>query len=126
MWGKYERFVHNDARDVPQGLICRQTGHKSIIWMSNIQDQNEGAYLCLDIQYKNQKQTAKMDFSRRCIDHASLKENFGEDEDWLSIPLSFTILPVLQYKYRYRVLSYLILVFTSTPQTQNTLLSLCK
>ena len=49
----------------------------------------------MDIQYKNQKQTAKMDFSRRRIDHASLKETFGEDEDWLSIPLSFTILSVL-------------------------------
>ena len=63
--------------------------------MSNIQDKNEGAYLCMDIQYKNQKQTAKMDFSRRRIDHASLKETFGEDEDWLSILLSFSILPVL-------------------------------
>ena len=49
--------------------------------MSNIQDKNEGAYLCMDIQYKNQKQTAKMDFGRRRIDHASLKETFGEDED---------------------------------------------
>lgn len=48
-----KRFVHNDACDVPQGLICRQTGHKSIVWMSNIQDKNEGAYLCMDIQYKN-------------------------------------------------------------------------
>ena len=28
----------------------------------------------MDIQYKNQKQTAKMDFGRRRIDHASLKE----------------------------------------------------
>ena len=45
--------------------------------MSNIQDKNEGAYLCMDIQYKNQKQTAKMDFGRRRIDHASLKETLA-------------------------------------------------